>query len=102
MDLAKVLKKEKIVILDGATGTNLLDKGLQPGEAPAVLNLKNPEAVYELQRTYITHGSDIILTNTFSANPINFKGEKYKEIIKQGVRIARRAAGSKKLILGDV
>ncbi|MEO0162005.1 MAG: homocysteine S-methyltransferase family protein [candidate division WOR-3 bacterium] len=102
MDLAKVLKKEEIVILDGATGTNLLDKGLQPGEAPAVLNLKNPEAVYELQRTYITHGSDIILTNTFSANPINFKGEKYKEIIKQGVRIARRAAGSKKLILGDV
>ncbi|MCX7995263.1 MAG: homocysteine S-methyltransferase family protein [candidate division WOR-3 bacterium] len=101
MNISNILRK-KIIILDGATGTNLFDKGLTPGEPPSVLNLKNPDAVYELQKKYIDCGSDIILTNTFSANPVNFKDLKYKEIIKAGVKIARRAAGKRRFVLGDV
>ncbi len=101
MDIYDKLLKKRIVILDGATGTNLFDKGLIPGEPPASLNLKNQDAVYELQKKYIYAGSDIILTNTFSANPINFK-EDYRKIIKAGVKIALKAAGDKKFVLGDV
>jgi len=101
----KVLKKllnKKIVLLDGATGTNLFDKGLLPGQSPAILNLKNPEAVYELQKSYVDAGSDIILTNTFSANPLNFKKAQYKEIIRAGIKIAQRAAGKRGYVFGDV
>lgn len=102
MKLLKNLLNKKFIFLDGATGTNLFDKGLEPGEPPAVLNLKNPRAVYELQKSYIDAGSDAILTNTFSANPLNFKGEQYKDIIHAGVRIARKAVANKKLVIGDV
>ncbi len=102
MNILKRLLKKRILILDGATGTNLFEKGLLPGEPPANLNLKNPEAVYELEKRYIDAGSDVILTNTFSANPINFKGDRYKDVIKSAIKIARSAAGDKKLIFGDI
>lgn len=102
MKLLKNLLNKKIVLLDGATGTNLFNKGLEPGEPPAVLNLKNPRAVYELQKSYISAGSDAILTNTFSANPINFEHESYRDIIFAGIKIARKAAGKEKFVIGDV
>uniref|UniRef100_A0A7C6AG68 Methionine synthase n=1 Tax=candidate division WOR-3 bacterium TaxID=2052148 RepID=A0A7C6AG68_UNCW3 len=102
MNIFERLLKKRIIILDGATGTNLFEKGLGPGEPPANLNLKNPEAVYQLEKRYIDAGSDVILTNTFSANPINFKGDRYKEVIKNAIKIARRAAGNKKYIFGDI
>ncbi|MEO0127662.1 MAG: homocysteine S-methyltransferase family protein [candidate division WOR-3 bacterium] len=101
MNFLDRLLKKRIIILDGATGTNLFDKGLSPGEPPASLNLKNPDAIYKLQKAYIDAGSDVILTNTFSANPINFK-EDYRKIIKSGIRITFRAAGNKGFVLGDV
>jgi 5-methyltetrahydrofolate--homocysteine methyltransferase len=102
MDLLKKLQKKGIIILDGATGTNLFEKGLHPGEPPAALNLKNPDAVFVLQTKYIESGSDVILTNTFSANPINFKENKYKAVIREGIKIARRALTKKNALLGDV
>ncbi|MEO0106875.1 MAG: homocysteine S-methyltransferase family protein [candidate division WOR-3 bacterium] len=101
MDRLTKLLKRGVVLLDGATGTNLLNKNILPGESPSSLNLKNPEAVYELQKAYIEAGSDIILTNTFSANPFNFKGNKYKEVIRAGVEIACRASKGR-LVFGDV
>ncbi len=101
MNILDKLLKKRIVILDGATGTNLFDKGLSPGEPPAILNLKNPEAVYQLHKRYRDSGSDLILTNTFSANPVNFKKE-YKQIIKSGIKIALKAAENKEFVLGDV
>lgn len=99
--LQKILKK-RILLLDGATGTNLLDKGLAPGESPSILNLKNPQAVYEIHRAYIDAGSDVILTNTFTANPINISSSKLKKVITEGVKIAKRAAANKAIVIGDV
>ncbi|NOR16089.1 homocysteine methyltransferase, partial [candidate division WOR-3 bacterium] len=99
--LQKILKK-RILLLDGATGTNLLDKGLAPGESPSILNLKNPQAVYEIHRAYIDAGSDVILTNTFTANPINISSSKLKKVITEAVKIAKRAAANKAIVIGDV
>ncbi|GAH28152.1 unnamed protein product, partial [marine sediment metagenome] len=70
-------------LLDGATGTNLLDKGLAPGESPSILNVKNPQAVYDIHRAYVDAGSDVILTNTFTANPINISSSKLKKVITE-------------------
>jgi len=94
--------KRKVLILDGAMGTNLLDKGRSPGEPPCALNLNNPHAVYDLQKAYVDAGSDIILTNTFGADPLHFKAEILEKIIAQGVKIAQRAARKKAMIFGDV
>ncbi len=81
--------KEKILILDGAMGTNLFDKGRKAGESPSLLNLRNPDAVLELQRAYIEAGSNIILTNTFGADAMHFSSYKLNSIILKGIDIAK-------------
>jgi methionine synthase I (cobalamin-dependent) len=63
--------KKRVAILDGATGTNLIGYGLAPGESPSVLNIRDQDRVLQLQKSYMNAGSDIILTNTFSANQHN-------------------------------
>jgi 5-methyltetrahydrofolate--homocysteine methyltransferase len=99
--LKKILNK-RILLLDGATGTNLLSKGLVPGESPSALNLRNSQAVYDLQRAYVDAGSDIILTNTFGADPLHFKVSELEKLIIEGVKLAKRAAGNKAIVWGDV
>lgn len=96
------LLKKRIVLLDGATGTNLLDKGLAPGESPSVLNVRDPGAVERVQQAYVDAGSDIILTNTFSANPVNIPAAQLPRVLRAGVRIARKAAGRQTYVLGDI
>ena len=95
------LIRDRIVILDGATGTNLLGQDLAPGESPCVLNIRNRDRVFQLQRGYVKSGSDMILTNTFSANQHNFSRVMLTKVIRNGVALARRAAKGK-IILGDI
>ncbi|MGB3341056.1 MAG: homocysteine S-methyltransferase family protein [bacterium] len=99
--LENILKR-RTLILDGATGTNLLDKGLAPGESPSILNIRNPDEVFRLHRQYIAAGSDIILTNTFTANPMNIPKTELDRVISVGVKIAKRAAKDRVLVFGDI
>jgi 5-methyltetrahydrofolate--homocysteine methyltransferase len=93
--------KKRVAILDGATGTNLIGYGLAPGESPSVLNIRDQNRVLQLQKSYMNAGSDIILTNTFSANQHNFNSAMLGRVIRNGVALAKRAAKGK-IILGDV
>lgn len=56
-----------LVLLDGAMGTMLQEKGLS-ADCPERLNLTHPEAIREIHRSYLDAGADIIYTNTFQAN----------------------------------
>lgn len=91
--------------LDGSYGTQFFKAGYTdiPGE---MLNLKAPEVVFELQKKYIQAGSNILLTNTFSANRIKLASLKIEEYIdeinKQGVLLAKKAAGNKAFVFGDI
>jgi 5-methyltetrahydrofolate--homocysteine methyltransferase len=93
--------KRRVVILDGATGTNLLGENLAPGESPSILNIRDEDRVLQLQKGYIQAGSNVILTNTFSANLHNFSSTMLDKVIRGGVALARRAAKGK-IIIGDV
>lgn len=101
MNLQRMIKN-KIIILDGAMGTNLIDKGRKPGEAPSLLNLKNSQAVLELQKAYVNAGSDIILTNTFGADAHHFSYLELIKIISEGIKIALKAANGKAMVWADV
>jgi 5-methyltetrahydrofolate--homocysteine methyltransferase len=93
MDKLAAILRRRLVILDGATGTILLaQKNIEPGESPSVLNMRDPESVLALHRSYVAAGSDVILTNTLSANPHNFTGRTMDKVIRQGVLLAKRAA----------
>ncbi|MBC8195577.1 MAG: betaine--homocysteine S-methyltransferase [Acidimicrobiia bacterium] len=84
------------LILDGAMGTQLFDAGLTAGDAPELWNLDHPEKVSDIHRSYVTAGSDIVLTNTFGGNRHRLKlhnlQERVAEINAAGVRCARVAA----------
>ena len=87
--------KEKILIIEGAMGTMLQKKGLKQGECSEEWNLSHPEIVTDIHRQYIEAGADIIITNTFGANPIKLKSEglneKMEEINVTAVALAKKA-----------
>ncbi|MBL7073908.1 homocysteine S-methyltransferase family protein [candidate division KSB1 bacterium] len=62
------LIKERVVLIDGAKGTMLQQKGLPLGVIPEVWNLDRPHEVKALHRSYFDAGCDVGQTNTFGAN----------------------------------
>jgi 5-methyltetrahydrofolate--homocysteine methyltransferase len=87
--------ESRVLLADGAMGTQLQRAGLEPGGCGESWNLEYPERVLAIQRAYAEAGSDCLLSNTFGASRIMLarhgKGEQVKEINQAGVRIARRA-----------
>lgn len=106
MTLQKMLDTHGRLVSDGALGTELAKKGLQPGDCPELLNADNPEIVAAVARSYADAGSDIVLTNTFGGNP--WKLAKYglddrlAELNETGVRLAVEAAAGKAAVFASI
>ena len=64
------LCEKKVVLLDGATGTNLQAAGMGAGVCPEKWILEHPDILADLQRKYYEAGSDIVLAPTFTANRV--------------------------------
>ena len=97
--------KNQLVILDGAMGTVLQQRGLPPGGQPELLNLTQPELLDAVYREYIDAGSQIIYANTFGANGLKLRrtGHSVEEVISAAVRVAKNAAsGTGTLVALDV
>ncbi len=96
--LEELLATRKVLLADGATGTNLFAAGLTAGDPPELWNLDYPEAVLALLRSFVDAGADIILTNTFGANRHRLKlhraEDRVFEVNKRAAEIAREAAGA--------
>ena len=94
------------VVTDGAWGTQLQERGLEPGACPDEWNLSHPERVEEVARAYVEAGSQVILTNTFGANRFALArhglAEKLVQINRTGVEISRRAAAGRAKVFASV
>jgi 5-methyltetrahydrofolate--homocysteine methyltransferase len=97
---------ERVLVLDGAMGTMLQERGLAPGASPEGMNLEQPEVVEAVHREYVTAGADIIVTNTFGGNRPKLANygleEQVGEINRAGVEICRRAAGENTFVAASV
>lgn len=107
----KELIKQRILILDGAMGTEIQGfqlqerdfrgerfrqvKGMMSGNND-MLNLTRPGVVREIHRRYLEAGADLITTNTFSSQRISqadYHLEDFaREMAFEGARIARSMA----------
>lgn len=97
MDLMECLGR-RLLILDGATGTQLQARGLEPGQMPELWNIQCRENMTAIHRSYYEAGSDLVLSNTFGANRLKLRDCPYTapELVTAAVenlRAARDQAG---------
>jgi 5-methyltetrahydrofolate--homocysteine methyltransferase len=59
-----------LLVADGALGTMLLERGLEPGQPPESVTLSRRTVLEEIAQLYLDAGADIIETNTFGASPL--------------------------------
>jgi 5-methyltetrahydrofolate--homocysteine methyltransferase len=98
--------RTRVLLGDGAMGTQLQRAGLEPGHCGEAWNLDHPDRVLRIQREYVAAGSDILLTNTFGASRIMLdrhgEGARTADINRAAVAIAREALGGHGWVLGDI
>jgi methionine synthase I (cobalamin-dependent) len=94
--LASLLQSGKVLVADGATGTNLFEMGLVAGEAPEIWNIEHPDRVTALHQGFVDAGADIILTNSFGGNArrlmLHGMQDRAREINKIAASLARAVA----------
>lgn len=100
------LVKSGPVILDGATGSNLMKAGMPRGICTEKWVCENPEPLTRLQQEYKKAGSQIVYASTFSANRISLGNygleNQVKELNTALMGISRNAVGKDVLVAGDL
>ncbi|OPX83883.1 MAG: Methionine synthase [Pelotomaculum sp. PtaB.Bin013] len=105
-DSFRQMVEGKIVLLDGATGTELHKRGIPKEACPEQWVLEHPDVLREIQSEYIAAGADIILACTFGGNRIKLKEfglqDRVLEFNRELARISKETAGAKCLVAGDL
>jgi 5-methyltetrahydrofolate--homocysteine methyltransferase len=103
LDFKNVLEVKKIIILDGAMGTELERRG---SSDKCASNLTNPEIVEAIHRDYRNAGSQAAIANTFSMTRLYLETHNLnldvEEVNHSGVKLARNAIGEDGCVLGDI
>lgn len=97
------------VLLDGATGSNLMKRGLPTGVCVEEWILDNPQVLIQLQKEFLQAGSDVIYAPTFSANRVKLEQfgmeDKVKDYNIRLVGLSKQAvneSGKSALVAGDI
>ncbi|KMO87835.1 5-methyltetrahydrofolate--homocysteine methyltransferase [Megasphaera cerevisiae DSM 20462] len=100
------LVEHGVVMLDGATGTNLQQAGMPIGVCPEQWILENRDVMLDLQRRFVEAGTQILYAPTFTGNRIKLAEygleERLKEINGELVRLCKEAAGGRAYVAGDM
>jgi methionine synthase I (cobalamin-dependent) len=70
--LLDVLRSGRVLLMDGAMGTELQRVGLRPGENAAAWNFLHPQKVQAVHQAYVDAGAEVLLTNTFLINALHY------------------------------
>ncbi len=98
--------ENRIVFLDGATGSNLMKAGMPAGVCPEEWILEHRQVLIDLQKAYKDAGSDIVYAPTFTGNRIKLAdyglSDRIREINTELVKLSKEAVGSDALVAGDL
>ena len=96
----------KIILFDGAMGTEIFKRGIEPGKIPDVLNIEKPDIISDIHKSYYDVGSDMCQTCTFGSSSLNLK--KYKledrieEINQKALENIKKICPPNCVIVGDI
>lgn len=106
MNILDEIKLNKILLSDGAWGTFLQAKGMQPGECPELWNITHRSDVTDIAESYLLAGSDIIETNSFGGSRFKLSmfglDKRDSELNRAAAEISRKAAGKNKHVAGSI
>ena len=95
--LIEDLRDDRVIVIDGATGTELERRGAEMHDRAwsAQATLTSPELLRGVHEDYIRAGARVIIANTFSTNRIMLEpaglADRFEELNRAAVRIAREA-----------
>jgi 5-methyltetrahydrofolate--homocysteine methyltransferase len=99
------LGRGEILVSDGAMGTELFRRGLEPGASPEAFGFERPGVLEEIALAYLEAGAEIIQTNTFGASPMKLAdyglAERTEDINENAVAAVRRAVGGRAYVSGS-
>ncbi len=94
------------LVVDGAMGTQLYERGVLFSVCFEELNITKPELVRKVHEDYVRAGATVIETNTFGANSMRLEKHglvsRMAEINHAAVKVAREAAGAKAFVVGAI
>lgn len=101
------IKNNECLVSDGATGSNLIDRGLPNGITAESWVLDQPDQIIKLHKDFISAGADIILTSTFGASSIRLRGSRLEgkaiQVNQKAVELAHTASqGTETFIAGSL
>ena len=99
----EAVREGRILVFDGAMGTQLEERGLHPGPER---NVRAPDAIAEVHRSYVAGGADVLITNTLTANRLALERSGEADLVGEynaaGARICREAADGRAYVAGDM
>jgi methionine synthase I (cobalamin-dependent) len=94
------------LVVDGAMGSQLFERGVLYNACLEELNVTRPELIRKVHEDYVRAGANVIETNTFGANSMRLDkhglSSKVGALNEAGVRVAREAVGAKGFVVGAI
>ena len=96
----------KIILFDGAMGTEVFKRGVKPGTVPDVVNMHQPEIIIDIFKAYYNAGSDMCQTCTFSSSELGLVrhhlSDKVRDINIAALDNIKKACPEGRLVVGDI
>lgn len=105
-EFVRLINENGPIILDGATGTNLMEAGMPIGVCPENWVMEHPDVLLKMQSEYVEAGSHIVYAPTFTGNRIKLEEyglqDRLVEINTTLVKLSKQAVDGKALVAGDM
>src|ERR1041385_7247273 len=86
------------LVVDGAMGSQLYERGILPSSCLEELCISKPDLVRKVHEDYVRAGAEVLETNTFGANAMRLEKHglsgRVRELNETAVRVTREAVRS--------
>ncbi len=97
---------DRVLLFDGAMGTEIYNRGVFINRSYDEVSLTNPGLVEQIHGEYLAAGADVLTTNTFGANRLRLTPfgleDRTREINAAGVRLARATARGRAFVAASM